>query len=56
MVNEAWSEQGWNLSFRRLLNDWEIERLAKMLQTLDNFKGTYLEADVVIWKHNHDGI
>ncbi|WMV13595.1 hypothetical protein MTR67_006980 [Solanum verrucosum] len=50
------SEQGWNFSFRRLLNDWEIGRVAEMLQTLDDFKGTNLEVDVMIWKHNHDGM
>ena len=27
-----------------------------MLQTLDDFKGTNLEVDVMIWKHNHDGM
>ena len=56
MVNEVWSEQGWNFSFRRLLNDWEIGRVAEMIQTLDDFKGTNLEVDVMIWKHNHDGM
>ncbi|XP_049381369.1 ABC transporter G family member 25-like [Solanum stenotomum] len=56
MVNEVWSEQGWNFSFRRLLNDWEIGRVAEMLQTLDDFKCTNLEVDVMIWKHNHDGM
>ena len=56
MVNEVWSEQGWNFSFRRLLNDWEIGRVAEMLQMLDDFKGTSLEVDVMIWKHNHDGM
>ncbi|XP_049406152.1 uncharacterized protein LOC125869755 [Solanum stenotomum] len=56
MVNEVWSEQGWNFSFRRLPNDWEIGRVAEMLQTLDDFKGTNLEVDVMIWKHNHDGM
>lgn len=56
MVNEVWSEQGWNLSFRRLLNDWEIGRVAEMIQTLDDFKGTSLEEDAMIWKYNQDWI
>ena len=40
----------------KVTKDWEIGRVAKMLQTLDDFKGTKLEVDVMIWKHNHDGM
>ncbi|KAG5620465.1 hypothetical protein H5410_005683 [Solanum commersonii] len=49
------STQGWNLSFRRFLNDWEIERVASLLEKLG---GTSLDAnatDRVIWKHNKEG-
>ena len=56
IINEVWSKQGWNVRFKRLLNDWEIGRVAEMLQMLDDFKGTSLEVDVMIWKHNHDGM
>uniref|UniRef100_A0A0V0IIW1 Putative ovule protein n=1 Tax=Solanum chacoense TaxID=4108 RepID=A0A0V0IIW1_SOLCH len=28
-VAQVWSQQGWNLVFRRALNDWEIENVAK---------------------------
>ncbi|PHT83219.1 hypothetical protein T459_11662 [Capsicum annuum] len=55
MVNEIWSLQGWNLSFRRLLNDWEIGRVADLLQTLNDYKGINLEDDSVRWRHNDDG-
>uniref|UniRef100_A0A0V0GUQ7 Putative ovule protein n=1 Tax=Solanum chacoense TaxID=4108 RepID=A0A0V0GUQ7_SOLCH len=27
-----WSPQGWNLIFRRALNDWEIERITNLFQ------------------------
>ncbi|WMV58807.1 hypothetical protein MTR67_052192 [Solanum verrucosum] len=27
-IQECWSTQGWDISFRRRLNDWEIERVA----------------------------
>lgn len=26
-IEEHWSSKGWNLSFRRLLNDWEVNRI-----------------------------
>lgn len=54
-INEVWSLQGWNLSFRRLLNDWEIGRAAGLVQLLNDFKGTNLEDDSIRWRHNSDG-
>ena len=30
-IQECWSTQGWDISFRRRLNDWEIERVALLL-------------------------
>ena len=27
-IAETWTNQGWNIIFRRLLNDWEIESVA----------------------------
>ena len=38
-VEEMWSNQGWNLSFRRPLNDWEIQRLVDFYKVLGQFKG-----------------
>ncbi|WMV09233.1 hypothetical protein MTR67_002618 [Solanum verrucosum] len=29
-VAEMWTQQGWDLRFRRMLNDWEIPRLAEL--------------------------
>lgn len=26
-VSDCWTEQGWDLVFRRFLNDWEVERV-----------------------------
>lgn len=54
-VAEVWSPQGWNLSFRRLLNDWEVMslmRVAELLKELDGFSGTNAEPDFVrsTWK------
>lgn len=47
MVNEVWSLHGWNLRFRRILNDWEIGRVAALLQVLNDFRGTNMEVDSV---------
>ena len=33
-VCDCWIEQGWNISFRRMINVWEIERVAALLGTL----------------------
>lgn len=38
-VPETWSLQGWNLNFRRLLNDWEVTRVIEFYKLLDGFKG-----------------
>lgn len=54
MANEIWSPQGWNLSFRRHLNDWSM-RVVGILQDLNSFKGTNMKADLVRWKHNSYG-
>ncbi|XP_059308767.1 uncharacterized protein LOC132059938 [Lycium ferocissimum] len=55
-VNECWSDQGWNLSFRRLLNDWEVDRVANLLHSLQEFKGTTSEPDTLRWMHRKDGV
>ncbi|KAG5605409.1 hypothetical protein H5410_026901 [Solanum commersonii] len=38
-INECWTAQGWDLIFRRFLNDWEVERVAKLLELLEKFSG-----------------
>ncbi|KAG5582102.1 hypothetical protein H5410_052729 [Solanum commersonii] len=40
---EIWSPQGWNLAFRRLLNDWEIARVADLLTIISGFLGFNME-------------
>ncbi|WMV11609.1 hypothetical protein MTR67_004994, partial [Solanum verrucosum] len=54
-IYDMWSAQGWNLFFRRLLNDWEIDRVADLLNRIDDFNGTTAEPDTLRWKHNIDG-
>ena len=54
MISHCWTVQGWNLYFRRLLNDWEIDRVAKLLEELGDFAGTNTDNDVVRWSHSKD--
>lgn len=54
--SDCWTEKGWDLSFRRLLNDWEIERVAKLLEGVGTFAGTNNTPDAVKWAHSKGGI
>ena len=47
-IQEVWSPQGWNLLFRRFLNDWEIEWVTDMLASIGDFPGTNLETDKLL--------
>ncbi|WMV42191.1 hypothetical protein MTR67_035576 [Solanum verrucosum] len=38
-VAEMWSPQGWNMIFRRNLNDWEIPRMIELFKLLESFQG-----------------
>jgi len=55
-VAQVWSQQGWDLIFRRALNDWEIEEIAKLLEVLNNFPGTSPRSDKPIWKIHKQGV
>lgn len=46
---------GWNITFRRHLNDWEVERLASLLGFLETFNGIATGPDSLKWKHSDDG-
>nr|XP_009762743.1 PREDICTED: uncharacterized protein LOC104214732 [Nicotiana sylvestris] len=54
-LHEAWTNQGWNLTFRRLLNDWEIERVTDFYNTLERFSGTNSNQDLIVWQRNRQG-
>lgn len=54
-VTESWTHQGWNMYFRRNLNDWEIDRVADLLKTVDKFEGTSTTANAMCWKHSSAG-
>jgi len=55
MINKMWSQQGWNLIFRRALNDWEVESFVTMLQILGAFGGCTDSTDRLEWKLNSKG-
>ena len=44
-----------DLSFRRLLNDWEVDRVASFLGKLGGTNLVTNAPDRVIWKLNKDG-
>ncbi|WMV42673.1 hypothetical protein MTR67_036058 [Solanum verrucosum] len=50
-----WSRQGRNIKFRRLLNDWEVDGVANLLQRLEDFPGLNTNPDAIKWKHDRDG-
>ncbi|WMV31366.1 hypothetical protein MTR67_024751 [Solanum verrucosum] len=55
-VAQVWSPQGWDLIFRRALNDWEVDRVAGLLHTLNAFPGVTESPDTPIWKMRKKGI
>ncbi|XP_070006138.1 uncharacterized protein [Nicotiana sylvestris] len=54
-VAEVWTNQGWTLTFRRLLNDWEINKLIEFYKNLERFKVTSTAEDRVTWQGNSKG-
>ncbi|KAH0634712.1 hypothetical protein KY290_035831 [Solanum tuberosum] len=55
-IQECWSTQGWDISFRRCLNDWEIERVALLLGKIGQVSISSTEVDIPLWKYNGNGI
>ncbi|KAG5569955.1 hypothetical protein H5410_059721 [Solanum commersonii] len=55
-VAQVWSQNGWNLLFRRAFNDWEIEEVAMLLGVLNNFPGTSESSDKPVWKIHNKGV
>lgn len=52
-VSQVWRQQGWNLIFRRALNDREVDSIASLLQVLSTSAGCSTNPDKLIWNlHN----
>ncbi|WMV18940.1 hypothetical protein MTR67_012325 [Solanum verrucosum] len=55
-IAELWKPDGWEINFRRQVNDWEITRVAEFLNTIGQFKGTQEGEDELWWKGRDKGI
>ncbi|WMV23889.1 hypothetical protein MTR67_017274 [Solanum verrucosum] len=50
-----WTPDGWEISFRRQVNDWEITRVAEFLNTIGQFKGTQEGEEELWWQGSDKG-
>ncbi|WMV36653.1 hypothetical protein MTR67_030038 [Solanum verrucosum] len=55
-IADLWTLQGWNFNFRRSLNDWEGQRVADFLNTVEPFNGLQTGNDVLWWTGNNRGV
>ncbi|KAF3657160.1 hypothetical protein FXO38_13806 [Capsicum annuum] len=53
---DSWTDQGWNIQFRRNFNDWEIDTVIEFFSVLDDFKGTKDDADRLWRNKDNKGI
>jgi len=54
-VKEMRDAQGWNLKFRRPLNDWEVNRMVELLNILERYKELSNSEDKLIWAPDTQG-
>ena len=54
-VGEMWTQQGWDLIFRRNLNDWEIPRILELFKVLESFQGIQTGEDYLWWQGHNKG-
>jgi len=55
-ASQAWSQQGWDLVFRRALNDWEIGEVANLLGVLNSHPALSMRPDKPRWKLHNKGV
>ena len=55
-VPQAWSQQGWDLVFRRELNDWEIWEAANLLGVLNSHPALSMRPEKPRWKLHNKGV
>lgn len=51
---ELWTPDGWDITFRRQVNDWEIQIVAEFFCTIDQFSGRQ-EEDKLWWQDSDKG-
>ncbi|WMV38535.1 hypothetical protein MTR67_031920 [Solanum verrucosum] len=54
-VAEVKDNQGWNLSFRRRLNAWEIDKLADFYKSLEQANNLDTKEDSLQWLRANNG-
>ncbi|WMV14421.1 hypothetical protein MTR67_007806 [Solanum verrucosum] len=55
-IAALWTLQGWNLNFRRHLNNWEVQRVAEFLNTVEPSNGLQTREDILWWTGNNRGV
>lgn len=48
-LDNAWGQQGWNVTFRRALNDWELQKVVDFFNILEQFQGLGETEDKLCW-------
>lgn len=48
-VATKWTVQGWNLFLRGHLNDWKIEKVIALQNSVDNVSNLTEEKDSLVW-------
>ncbi|WMV17749.1 hypothetical protein MTR67_011134 [Solanum verrucosum] len=54
-IAELWTPHGWNIIFRRHLNDWEIPRVTEFFSVIEQFSGLETGKDRLQWLGNSTG-
>lgn len=54
-IAEMWTPEGWEVNFRRQINDWEITRVADFFSLIGQFKGTQEGDDELWWQDTEKG-
>uniref|UniRef100_M1AL70 Reverse transcriptase zinc-binding domain-containing protein n=1 Tax=Solanum tuberosum TaxID=4113 RepID=M1AL70_SOLTU len=55
-VAEMWTQQGWDMRFRRGMNDWEIPRVVELFKQLESFQGMQEGVDCLWWNGHPKGL
>ncbi|KAF3635680.1 hypothetical protein FXO37_25862 [Capsicum annuum] len=54
-VAEQQSNEGWDITFRRMPNDWEVSRLTSFFTFLETWKGLQVGVDKLWWNSHNSG-
>ncbi|OIT06900.1 clip-associated protein [Nicotiana attenuata] len=54
-VKEVWGIEGWNLTFRRLLQGWELTTITEFYNTLEQCGGLQEGEDTLVWQKHSSG-